>query len=215
MICSGPRRGKQLTYALLEERVPAGRASPVGPALNDRDGALAELARRYFTSHGPATLKDFVWWSGLTVRDARAGIDLAGSALMRDEVDGFTYWSADRRTPKALASPAAHLLPNYDEYLIAHKDRDLVRRPRFWQRRHAHQGSVRAPPRHRRPPGGELDANGEGRIGRRGVCDVRPAECGGRARDRRGDRAPRPLPETPGYFFLLGSPELGEAGGGS
>jgi hypothetical protein len=119
VICNGPRRGNQLTYALLDERVPAAR--PI-----DRDEALATLARRYFTSHGPATLKDFVWWSGLTRRDARAGVDLAGSSLVRDEVDGFIYWSADARTPQAVASPAAHLLPNYDEYLIAHKDRHLV-----------------------------------------------------------------------------------------
>jgi hypothetical protein len=125
VICSGRRRGSQLTYALLEERVPAGRGGPFGP-LSDRDAALAELARRYFTSHGPATLKDYVWWSGLTVRDARAGIDLAGSSLERTDIDGFTFWSADERTPKASASPVAHLLPNYDEYLIAHKDRHLV-----------------------------------------------------------------------------------------
>jgi hypothetical protein len=122
VICSGPRRGTQLTYALLDERVP--RAKPI-----DREAALAELARRYFTSHGPATLKDYVWWSGLTVRDARAGIDLAGSSLERTEIDGFTFWSAGGRTPPASARsalPVAHLLPNYDEYLIAHKDRHLV-----------------------------------------------------------------------------------------
>ena len=126
VICSGRRRGHQLTYALLDERVPLRRAGPFEPALIDRDAALAELARRYFTSHGPATLKDYVWWSGLTVRDARAGIELAGSSLVREDVDGFTYWSADRRAPKAGAGPVAHLLPNYDEYLIAHKDRHLV-----------------------------------------------------------------------------------------
>ena len=122
VICNGPRRGKQFTYALLEDRVPP--AAPV-----DRDEALAKLARRYFTSHGPATLKDYVWWSGLMVRDAKAGIDLAGTSLVRDEIDGFTYWCSDRRTPKATASPRAHLLPNYDEYLIAHKDRHLVVSP--------------------------------------------------------------------------------------
>jgi hypothetical protein len=119
VICNGARRGNQLTYALFDERVP--RSKPM-----DRDAALAELARRYFTSHGPATLRDYVWWSGLTVRDAKVGVDLAASSLVRDEVDGFTYWSADRRTPKASAPPRAHLLPNYDEYLIAHKDRHLV-----------------------------------------------------------------------------------------
>jgi hypothetical protein len=119
VVCSGPRRGNQLTYALLEERVP--RATRV-----DRDAALAELARRYFTSHGPATLKDYVWWSGLTVRDAKAGIELAASRLEREEVEGFTYWFAGGRAPKVATAPVAHLLPNYDEYLIAHKDRHLV-----------------------------------------------------------------------------------------
>ena len=129
VICSGPRRGNQLTYALLAERAPYGTRL-------DREAALAELALRYFASHGPATLRDYVWWSGLTVRDARAGIDLAASSLVREDVDGFTYWSADRpvqkdrpykgRPPKAAASLVAYLLPNYDEYLIAHKDRHLV-----------------------------------------------------------------------------------------
>ena len=122
VVCSGPRRGNQLTYALLEERVPRAKRM-------DRDGALAELARRYFTSHGPATLKDYVWWSGLTVRDAKAGIELAASALTREDVDGLTYWSVDGPAPRALRSPTAHLLPNYDEYLIAHKDRHLVVSP--------------------------------------------------------------------------------------
>jgi hypothetical protein len=126
MICNGPRRGKAQTYALFDERVPA--AKPI-----DRDAALAELTRRYFTSHGPATLKDYTWWSGLTGRDAKAGIELARSSLVRDDADGFTYWSADRpytrRAVKAAAAPVAHLLPNYDEYLIAHKDRHLVTTP--------------------------------------------------------------------------------------
>jgi hypothetical protein len=119
VISSGRRRGNQLTYALLEERVPGAKAI-------DRDAALAELARRYFTSHGPATLKDYVWWSGLTVRDAKAGIDLAASALVCEQVDGFTYWFAGGCASPAVASPLACLLPNYDEYLIAHKDRHLV-----------------------------------------------------------------------------------------
>jgi winged helix DNA-binding protein len=126
VICNGPRRGKQFTYALFDERVPP------APAI-DREAALANLARRYFTSHGPATLKDYAWWSGLTVRDAKAGIDLAGSSLVCDEVGGFAFWSADgRRTTKSSTrstSPCAHLLPNYDEYLIAHKDRHLVVSP--------------------------------------------------------------------------------------
>ena len=119
VICSGAMRGKQSTYALLDERVP--RAKTL-----DREAALAELARRYFTSHGPATLRDYAWWSGLTVRDAKAGVELVSPALVREQVDGLTCWSVDGRAPAVPPSPTAHLLPNYDEYLIAYKDRDHV-----------------------------------------------------------------------------------------
>lgn len=119
VICSGARRGRQFTYALLEERVPRAR-------MLARDEALAELTRRYFSSHGPATLRDYVWWSGLTVRDARTGIAMVSPALAQRVVDGRTCWFVATRSPFPLASPAAHLLPNYDEYLIAYKDRDWV-----------------------------------------------------------------------------------------
>ncbi len=118
VVCSGPMRGKQFTYALLEERVP------LGPRLS-RDEALVELTRRYFTSHGPATVRDFAWWSGLTMRDARVGIESTRPALTHESMDGLTYWLG----PSALAArrpaqPFAYLLPNYDEYGIAYKDRD-------------------------------------------------------------------------------------------
>ena len=85
IVCSGARRGKQFTYALLDERVPQSRTL-------EHDEALAEFARRYFTSHGPATLQDFVWWSGLTVADARAALAMVTSQLMHEVVDGQTYW---------------------------------------------------------------------------------------------------------------------------
>lgn len=87
MICSGPLRGKQHTYALLEERVP--RAASL-----ERDAALAELVRRFFTSHGPATTKDLAWWSSLTRADIATGLSLAGDALESTDVDGSTFWSA-------------------------------------------------------------------------------------------------------------------------
>src|SRR5262245_28316722 len=87
VICSGPRRGKQFTYMLLEERVARPRAMK-------RDEAVAELTRRYFTSHGPATIRDFVWWSGLTVRDTRQGLEMNRDTLVQDTVDGLTYWFA-------------------------------------------------------------------------------------------------------------------------
>ena len=117
IICSGPRRGNQFTYALLEER-----AAPAPPL--PREEALAELVRRYFTSHGPASIRDFVWWSGLTTADARAGLAMLGADVGDEVIDGITCWSlpASQVSVRAL-SPAAHLLPNYDEYLIAYRDR--------------------------------------------------------------------------------------------
>jgi hypothetical protein len=119
VMCSGPARGRQLTYALFDERAPSRDArTPRNPA--------AELARRYFHSHGPATLRDFVWWSGLTVAQAKRGIAEASPALEPQALDGLTYWAAGWTTPPRLP-PATFLLPNYDEYLIAYKDRQLVR----------------------------------------------------------------------------------------
>lgn len=122
VICSGPRRGKQFTYALLEERAPGAR-------MLDRRAAAAELAKRYFTSHGPATVRDFVWWSGLTVKEAQQGIEAVGPSLPQHVIDGHGYFSAAPRTGAAPAAPkgsTAFLLPNYDEYLIAYKDRASV-----------------------------------------------------------------------------------------
>lgn len=104
VICSGPIQGKQLTYALLDERAPATK-----PFV--RDEALAQLARRYFTSHGPATLPDFIWWSGLTTADARRGFDLIDRDLR-----------VKQNTQKSKYS--AHFLPAFDEYLVAYKDRE-------------------------------------------------------------------------------------------
>src|SRR6266487_1491890 len=92
IICSGARRGKQFTYALLDERAPQAR-------MLDRDEALSELARRYFTSHGPATLQDFVWWSGLTIADAKTGLEMVRSQLMHEVVDSQTYWRSTSMTP--------------------------------------------------------------------------------------------------------------------
>ncbi|HEV8633525.1 MAG TPA: winged helix DNA-binding domain-containing protein [Chloroflexota bacterium] len=116
VICSGPRRGKQFTYALLEERVPPARA-------HGRDEALAELVKRYFVSHGPATLHDFAWWSGLTIGDARRGIAMLGSQLVGERVDGLEYWLAPTTAPPM--PETAYLLPNYDEYTIAYRDREV------------------------------------------------------------------------------------------
>jgi hypothetical protein len=119
-IVSGPRRGKQLTWALLDERAPG--AKPL-----DRDESLGRLTRRYFSSHGPATLRDYAWWSGLTVPDAKRGIDIVKADLSESAVDGLSYWSFRASRARARKPPSSgHLLPNYDEYLIAYKDRGPV-----------------------------------------------------------------------------------------
>jgi Winged helix DNA-binding domain len=119
VICSGPRRGKQFTYALLAERAPGARTL-------SREASLAELARRYFSSHGPATVKDYAWWSGLSMKDARQGVELCRSALVREEIGDLSYWSAPADSAPANVADGTHLLPIYDEYLIAYKDRELV-----------------------------------------------------------------------------------------
>ena len=117
IICSGPRRGKQSTYALISERAPDAR--PL-----DRDEALAELSRRFFTSHGPATIRDFVWWSSLTTADARRGVDMI-KAKSFDE-NGLTYWSLGAPKVQPPRGTVVHLLPIYDEYVIAYRDRVAV-----------------------------------------------------------------------------------------
>ena len=118
IVCSGPRRGKQFTYALLEARIPS------APSM-EKDEALLELTRRYFSTRGPATPQDFAWWSGLTIGDAKRGIDIAGAELQREEIDGTSYWLA-AATPAAGALRVAHLLPNYDEYFIGYRDRGAI-----------------------------------------------------------------------------------------
>ena len=115
VVCSGPMRGKQFTYALLDERAPESTA--VG-----RDEALAKLTQRYFTSHGPATVPDFVWWSGLTVADARNGIASVKSQIAEFVIDDKVYWSSKVKNAKRAAT-SAYLLPAFDEYFVAYKDR--------------------------------------------------------------------------------------------
>jgi winged helix DNA-binding protein len=119
IICSGARRGKQFTYALLAERAPQARSL-------DRDEALAELTVRYFTSHGPATVQDFVWWSGLTAVDARAGLAMVTSRLLNETVGGQTYWFSPAMPPGQYLSQAAYLLPNFDEYTVGYTDRSAI-----------------------------------------------------------------------------------------
>jgi len=110
---SGALSGRQRTYALLDERVP-----PTAPL--DPDEALAELTRRYFVSHGPATVKDFAWWASLTLREVRRGLAMLGDELTSVEVDGLTYWFAPADAPRRDPAPTVHVLQGYDEYGVAY-----------------------------------------------------------------------------------------------
>lgn len=113
LICSGPMRGAQHTYAVLDERVPPGLTY-------QPEDALAELAFRFFAGHGPASLKDFTRWSSLTVADAKTGIAAAGDRLASTEVEGQNLWF-DPAAPKPRSIPlTAYLLPLYDEALLTY-----------------------------------------------------------------------------------------------
>jgi hypothetical protein len=127
IVCSGAPHGKQQTYALVDERVPFAKS-------RSRDDAVAELVRRFLTSHGPATLKHFVWWSGLTLADAKAGL-AAGRSGLPSERYGDTEWfgaapEAGQRNPTG-----AYLIPEYDEALVGSRDFGDVDLPRAHPRR--------------------------------------------------------------------------------
>ncbi|HEY2957685.1 MAG TPA: winged helix DNA-binding domain-containing protein [Actinomycetota bacterium] len=113
IVCSGGLRGRQHTYALLDERAP--QARDLG-----HDEALAELTLRYFTSHGPATAKDFRWWSSLTAAEVDQGLEVVSPRLAQEVVDGVRYWFAPAAPPAAAPSPTVHLLQAYDEYLVGY-----------------------------------------------------------------------------------------------
>lgn len=125
VLCSGAARGTHATYALVDLRAPDAR-----PEL-PRDEALAELALRYFRSRGPATLADFAWWAGLDVADARAALAGARSKLVSERWDEATFWRAAASRARAARepSPCARLLPAFDEYLVAYRDRRAVLDP--------------------------------------------------------------------------------------
>lgn len=122
VICFGPHRAGKPTFVLLDAWIGGGGEF-------SGDEALAELARRYFRSHGPATVRDFAWWTGLPLGDARTGIAASAPALICDTIDGTAYWMA----PEALDAPphgrSVHLLAGFDEYLLGYTDRSAVLDP--------------------------------------------------------------------------------------
>ena len=116
VVCSGALRGKHQTFALVDDLVPPAPPIP-------EDEALAELTRRYFSSHGPATLKDFLWWSSLTAAQARHGLELLeGKGLRRLEASGRTHWMGEAPARRAAAGTPVHLLQAFDEYIIGYTE---------------------------------------------------------------------------------------------
>lgn len=123
VICFGPREGKQPTFVLLDRWVSTSRVL-------SKEESLGELARRYFASHGPATLYDFVWWSGLPVGDARAAIDMNEAALRRELVVKTIHLRFASKAGKR-SKLDAHLLPPYDELIVGYRDREAMVHPEF------------------------------------------------------------------------------------
>ena len=118
IICYGPRDGKQHTFVLLDEWIPKSK-------IMSREKSLGELALRYFNSHGPSTLQDFRWWSGLTDSDARKGLNKNKSKLLSEDINNQTYWFSkikDTDDPY----PVSQLLPDFDEYIVGYKDRSRL-----------------------------------------------------------------------------------------
>ena len=134
LLCFGAREGKQHTFALLQEWVPAVR--PLA-----RDEALGELALRYFASHGPATVHDFAWWAGLTITETRAAVESVATRLESEDDGGRTLWFAEART--ARSSSTAHLLPAWDEFTVAYRDRNDILDPTYAKRVNAGGGVLK------------------------------------------------------------------------
>ena len=119
IICGGKTRGNKHTYALLEERVSKSEAL-------DREESLSKLARIYFQSRGPATIKDFSWWSGLNLTESGIALELIKSELNSFEINSRTYWFSDRVKENKNQQNKIYLLPAFDEYLISYADRSAV-----------------------------------------------------------------------------------------
>lgn len=124
LVCNGVMRGKEQTYALLDEKIPL---APMLP----RDEAIHTLAQRYFGSHAPATLADFHWWSGLPMPDARTGLESIKSTLDSFDLGGKTFF-LPKHTPRLTPDAGPLFLPAFDEYCVSYKDRSNVFRPE-WQ----------------------------------------------------------------------------------
>ncbi len=119
VVCSGALRGKKQTYALLNERVPLMKDM-------HKDEALVKLTQIYFMSHSPATVMDFSWWSGLSVTDAKKGINELKSELVKEKINGQDYWIMNALTSIKKLPDSIFLLPAFDEFIISYRDRNAI-----------------------------------------------------------------------------------------
>lgn len=119
LICSGETKGKQRTYALLEERVPEKKTLT-------KSEALFELAKRYFTTRGPATLQDFIWWSGLSANNARLALESCKHGLQSEIIDSQKYWFTSISPTRKSKKDQLYLLPAFDEFIICYRDRSAI-----------------------------------------------------------------------------------------
>jgi hypothetical protein len=119
--CNGVMRGKQHTYALLEEKVPKG-------LIFTREEAIVTLAKRYFSSHAPATLQDFQWWSGLPMGDARKGMEAIKQDFVVEKINNqeYLFKTSDK---DCLIRETVYFLPSFDEFLVSYKDRSASIEP--------------------------------------------------------------------------------------
>jgi hypothetical protein len=125
LICQSVMRGRDPVFLALDDSIPPTKTMT-------KDEALAELAQRYFTSRGPATLQDFGWWGGLLATDAKAGLEAVKSQFVQEIREGQTYWhrASEPKIPAGLAR--LYLLPGFDEYLLGYKDRTAsLTEPRY------------------------------------------------------------------------------------
>ncbi|MBO4599249.1 MAG: AlkZ family DNA glycosylase, partial [Bacteroidales bacterium] len=132
-LCSGNLLPMKATYALTADKV--GKPNPI-----DRDEALMRFARKYFQSHQPATLEDFVWWSGLNISDCRKGIELLGKTLHTERWKGREFYLTEDCRTRGFRKGRYLLIPPYDEYLIGYKSRDIVLSPEHRHKAHNNSG---------------------------------------------------------------------------
>ncbi len=119
IFCSGPVRGNKHSYCLLQKWIP--KTMPI-----QKEEALERLARRFFTSHAPATLQDFIWWSGLLISDAKLALQMIKDDFVVEEINGRSFWLKNDTDIPTETEDCALLLPQFDEYVVSYKDRSDI-----------------------------------------------------------------------------------------